>query len=251
MGWLSDTFGGGDQAGKAEKKYQEYMQQALQMLRAHEATGRGDISGALTQALGFGAPYRGAGQEALGAYMAGMGLPTGQPGVAGAQQGAIDRFAATPGYKFALQQGLHAVGRQAAARGLAGSGAEQRELQRTGQGLAQREYGQYQSRLAGLAGMGQQEAGRAAQYAYGTGGELSQLGLGYAGLQTPLYGQMGQAAAEAEMAKQPGFGQKLLGGGLGGAVLGGLGGLFGGGGLGGVLGGALHSGLLGAAGAFL
>ena len=201
MGFFSDMFGGNTGAGDAEKKYMQYMQQALANLQGHEATGRSDITGALKQGLGFQQPYMEAGKSALGAYMGSMGLPGGSPG---GQQGAVDRFTQSPGYQYALNQGLSAASRGAAAAGLSGSGAAQKELQQRGQGMANQEFGQYQGRLAGLAGMGQHASDVSSQMAYGTGGELSQQGLGYAGQETGVYGNMGQAAAEAEMAKAAG-----------------------------------------------
>jgi hypothetical protein len=238
MGWFSDItgglFGGSSGAGDAEKKYMQYMQQAMSNLQAHEQTGRTDITGALNKALGFGEPYREAGKTALGSYMASMGLPGGTPAAPGqgsAQQGAIDRFTTSPGYQFALNSALGAVNKGAAASGFAGSGAEQKELQQRASGLADLEYGQYQGRLANLAGMGQEEAGRAAQMTYGTGGELAQLGLGYSGQETGLYGEMGQAEAEAEMAKAADKNRKFgnMGAALG--ALAGFGGIFGTGGI--------------------
>jgi hypothetical protein len=194
MGWFRDLFGGGIK--DAQRQYQDYMQKGMQEMEQRRLEGRGDIQQSLEQALGYGAPYRAVGGEALGALGAGLGLAGG-----GAQQGALDRFKESPGYQFALQQGLTGVSRGLAARGLAGSGAEARELQRTGQGLASEEYGQYQSRLAGLAGMGQTAAEQAAQQAQQAGSELSRAGEYYGGAEAGLYGQMGQAAAQARMAE--------------------------------------------------
>jgi len=237
MGFFSDMFGGNTGAGDAEKKYMQYMQQALANLQGHEATGRSDITGALKQGLGFQQPYMEAGKSALGAYMGSMGLPGGDGagGAGGAgygvQQGAVDRFTQSPGYQYALNQGLSAASRGAAATGLSGSGAAQKELQRRGQGMADLGFGQYQGRLAGLAGMGQHASDVSSQMAYGTGGELAQQGLGYAGQETGVYGQMGQSAAEAEMAEAADKNRKS--GNMWSSIgaLAGFGGMFGSGGL--------------------
>lgn len=183
--------------GDASDTYQQYLQKALGTLQQHEAAGRQAMTGYYGQALGFGAPYREAGAGALGAYQGTLGLGGPQ-----AQQQALTSFRASPGYQFAMQQGLQGVQRQMAARGLGGSGAEMRALQGVGQGLAQQEYGQYQQRLAGLAGMGQQQAGQAAQLAYGTGAGLAGMGQQYAGDIASLYGTMGAAQAEAERARR-------------------------------------------------
>lgn len=197
-GILGDIFS--DPTAGAET-YQNYLRQAMDALRQHEATGRGDITQHYQQALGFGDPYRTAGAGALGAYQQSLGL-----GAPTTPNAALNQFRASPGYQFALQQGLQGVRHAMAARGLGGSGAEMQALQARGQGLADQEYQRYQQQLAGLAGMGQQEAGRAAQLAYGTGGALAGLGQQYAQPISGLYGQMGQAAAQAEhmRAQRPG-----------------------------------------------
>ena len=196
-GSISDIFGGGMVGAirNAGQTYQQYLQKALGALQQHEQAGRGDIEDYYGRGVGFGAPYREAGQQALGAYQGSLGLQ----GPAG-QQRAIDTFRASPGYQFALNQGLEGVKRQEAARGLGGSGAELRALQRTGQGLADQEFGQYQQRLAGLAGAGQQAGLAAQQGAFGAGGQLAQLGLGYGGQIAGMYGTLGQEQAQSQLA---------------------------------------------------
>lgn len=178
-------FGGDDDASKAIEKanqqYQEYVQKAMAELRTSRTQGRTDISG-------YAAPYVQAGQQGLQAYLGSLGLAGGD-----AQQSAVDRFRQGPGYQFALRQGMDAITSANAARGMTGSGAAAMALQRYGQGLASQQYGQYQSQLAGLAGMGQQTSMR-------TGGELAQLGLGYSGDIAGLYGQAGQAQAASTIA---------------------------------------------------
>jgi hypothetical protein len=195
-------FDGG--AEEANREYQKYMQQALDEMRASEAQGRGDITGYSRQALGYGEPYREAGQQALGAYEGTLGLTGGR-----GQQTALDRFKASPGYQYAVNQAMQGVRRAEAGRGLGGSGAEEAELQRRAEGLASQEYGQYQNRLASLAGSGQQVAGQAAQLAYGTGGTLANLGQRYSAQQAAALGQMGQSAAEAKMAGSSGLGKAI------------------------------------------
>lgn len=187
---------GGQSIDEGMDYYKQQMQQALAELRSHEATGRGDISSQLAAALGYGAPYRQAGGQALQAYMGSLGL-----GGGGAAKTARESFQESPGYQFALKQGLQATQRGAAAGGMMGSGAEQRELQRVGQGMAQQQYGGWQSKLAGLSGMGQQAAQAAAGERMQAGGQLAQLGLGYGGQISGLFGQLGQAGAESGMAK--------------------------------------------------
>lgn len=186
MGFLGNLFGGDHEASDAIKEsnriYQEYAQKAQDELRKQQAQGRTDITG-------YAKPYVEAGRTGLDAYMASLGLgPEGGRG----QTRAVDRFRMSPGYQFALRQGLDAVRSRGAAGGMIGSGAEARELQRYGQGLAAQEYGRYQQRLTGLASMGQQTSMR-------TGLGLAQLGLGYGGDIANIYGSMGRASAASAM----------------------------------------------------
>jgi hypothetical protein len=84
------------------------------------------------------------GNIALGAY--GLG-----PNAAGIQAG----FQASPGLKFATDQGLEAILRNANASGMAAGGNQLRESQTFGQGLAQQDYNNWRSGVAGI-GTGQQ-----------------------------------------------------------------------------------------------
>lgn len=189
-------FGVSNAIREGGEAYQSYLEDAMNKLKAEEAAGRGDISKYYQEGLGFGAPYRQAGEQALGAYEGTLGL-----GGPGGRQQALDAFRTSPGYQYALHQGLQGVQRGMAARGLSGSGAEMRALQGVGQGLASQEYGQYQQRLAGLAGMGAGQAGQAMQAALGTGRGLAGLGEFYGGREAGISETMGQARAEVLMAK--------------------------------------------------
>jgi len=222
-GAAGSLFGGGDDNKgyeEALERYQQYMNRAVGEFQKSQATGRGDIERYYRTGLGFTEPYREAGKTALGDYMASLGER------GGAAQGSIlDKFRTSPGYKFALQQGTQAMERGAAARGGLLSGGEQKELTRYGTGLADQEYGGYQSRLAELAGMGQQAATGAQQAAIGTGGALAGLGVQYSGLLGQAYGQMGQAASEARLAEMQAAEQRRaefakMFGQIGGAALG-------------------------------
>ena len=102
-------------------------------------------------------------------------------------------FEADPGYQFRLSEGLKAIERSGAARGLALSGRQLKDLQRFGQGLASEEFGraygrEYQeafneyitgregrnlrfNRLASLAGLGQTSSTTSANLAAQTGAQ--------------------------------------------------------------------------------
>lgn len=88
------------------------------------------------------APWRSAGEGALGR-------------LTGAMAGNQDQFKASPGYDFRLSQGVQAAERSAAARGLLGSGATMKAVQRYGEGLASSEYNNWFNQNLGLAGLGQ------------------------------------------------------------------------------------------------
>lgn len=98
-------------------------------------------------------PFIGAGQNALTS----MGNLSGLNGQA-ASNAALSNFQASPGYGFAVQQGLQAVDHGAAANGMLRSGETLRAEQTLGNNLANQEFGNYFNRLSGIAGMGLQGA---------------------------------------------------------------------------------------------
>jgi len=105
------------------------------------------------------APYREAGQSALTKYADSLGLN----GDAARDQFRAD-FRADPGYQFAFDEGQRAVQGSAAARGGLLSGGALRALQRTGQGMADQQYGSYLDRFGYLANMGQNSAAQTGQF---------------------------------------------------------------------------------------
>ena len=207
MGFFEDLmsmFGGGKLTGGGLPDYSAMEKQLQQMY----GQGRGDISQALTRALGYQQPFMQAGKGALGTYLGTLGL-----GTQTQQQEAARRFQESPGYQYQLQQGTQAAERAAAARGMMGSGAEQRALQRVGQGLASQQYGQWQQRLAGLSGMGAQTGAQMAQEQTGAGRGLASLGAQYGGLLSNLYGRLAGVQAQEMPYQYAGLG--ALGQGIG------------------------------------
>lgn len=67
-------------------------------------------------------------------------------------------FMNSPDYAYALQQGVRASDRSAAARGALGSGGHSGDLMQLGQGLALQNADNYWNKLAGRAGQGQSTA---------------------------------------------------------------------------------------------
>lgn len=185
LGSLSSLFGGGDKMPSYDKM--------LKMLQGMYGQGRKDISGGLERGLGFEAPYMAAGQEGLETYLGSMGL-----GGEAARQKAFETFKEAPGYQYKLDQGLSAVQKGMGASGLAGSGAEEKALQQTGQGLANQEFSNFQNRLAALASGGQQVAETGAGQTLGAGEALGNLGLGYGRTMANMWGS-GKSAQASEL----------------------------------------------------
>jgi len=141
------------------------------------------------QIYGDLAPSRAAGEQALFALSDQLGLP--RPVVAnnlvtdpttGEPYPTTDafNFRQTPGYQFQFNEGVKAIDRGAAARGLLKSGGRLKALERFGQGLADREYGDYMNRLAAIAGLGQTATTQTGQFGAQNALAAGQAGIGAA-----------------------------------------------------------------------
>lgn len=122
------------------------------------------------------APFAGAGNNALSAYLSEMGLGE-APMIGGQQYGGIDL---SPAARFAMEQGFEGVQSSAAAGGMLNSGAALAGLERTRFGLAQGDRENQLNRLGGLADMGMGAAGMqataGANMAAGTSNALANIG---------------------------------------------------------------------------
>lgn len=97
-------------------------------------------------------------------------------------QNALATFRNTPGYQFSYDQGLNAIDRSAASRGMLLSGGQLKDAQTYGQGVADQGYGNYFNQLFQLSGLGE-NAGAAtgnAGVATGQGVAGSQIAAGNA-----------------------------------------------------------------------
>lgn len=72
------------------------------------------------------------------------------------QANALAKFKTSPDYQFRFQEGLNALDRSAASKGMLLSGAQTRRAQEYGGGLASGEYNNYFNKLMGMSGAGQQ-----------------------------------------------------------------------------------------------
>jgi len=102
-------------------------------------------------------PFMDVGENALYNLAAGAGIDyEGAPGtVEERRDTALSRFMASPDYGFRVTEGINALDRSASSRGRLRSGAQDKAITKYGQNVASGEWGNYQNRLASLAGLGQ------------------------------------------------------------------------------------------------
>lgn len=108
---------------------------------------------ALAQQKELGAPYTAFGQSGIKPLQDLLGLTAGS--TPASQQAAL---AGTPGYQFALQQGLQSTKAQATAMGMGLSGNTLAALDQYSTGLADQTYQQRVGNLEGVVGVGQAAA---------------------------------------------------------------------------------------------
>lgn len=171
---------------------------AAQEQAAQQATAQQQA--AYGQAQGNLAPYMSAGTNALTNLTNLLGIGAGGAGPSspilamlglapGGTAGQIDptKFYGSPGYQYQLQQGLNAVTNSNARTGLGGNAL--RELQQTGQGLANQTWNQYLgnastawqqllSNLSSLAGSGQNAATNLSDIGIKVGGQIGANTIG-------------------------------------------------------------------------
>jgi hypothetical protein len=160
-------------------------------------------------------PYTQPTQGAAGMQADALGLG----GAAGTQR-AQEAFTAGPGYQFALDQGLQALNRNAASRGMLSSGNNTQDILRYSQGLANQEYGNWLNRLGDFSQLGLSSA--AGQT--GRQNALAGLDTGYGNAQAGVYSNTANNLAELMAPKQQqpsGLGSAIAGGlNLGGSLVG-------------------------------
>lgn len=104
-------------------------------------------------------PYREAGDKTLPYYAGILNIPGYEP------VDPTEALEATPGYNWMYNQGLEAIDRAAAAKGMLGSGPVAKQLINYGQGMAQtKAYEPYMNKLYGLVGTGANAAAQSGQY---------------------------------------------------------------------------------------
>jgi hypothetical protein len=106
-----------------------------------------------------------------------------------------------PGYQFAQEEGVQALDRSAAARGMLGSGRQSKDLLRFGTGLADQTYGNQFARLMSGAGLGMNATQGQAQ---GLQGQLGARQTAYGGMMNAA-GTIGQGDIAAANARSAGI----------------------------------------------
>lgn len=195
-----------------------FQQQAQQQSLTALGQGNQQAQDAVNAAIGYYEPYNDAGLNGLDMLQNALGLNGAQGNAA-----ATSAFQANPGYQFSMDQGLQALDRSAAARGLLNSGNQSTDVLNYATGLANQEYGGWLSNVGGLSQLGM----TAAQGMAGEQNTLAGLATNYGTQQANLFGNtannigsafqqgmMSDAAANAQTR------QNTLGGIMGGLNLG-------------------------------
>ena len=182
-GFFSNLFGAGD-TGKATKKAAEENIQVLGDYRDTASglydTGFDTANERIGEARGLYSGMSKRGLAGLDSYFDALGL-NGAEGNARA----VDQFQTAPGYDFRMEQGLQALDRRAAGRGMLASGNTNLDTIRFAQGLADQEYNSYLDRLSGLGSLYQQGVSGEANAL----GNLANLATGEAGARVGLESQ--------------------------------------------------------------
>lgn len=118
---------------------------------------------------------------------------------------AMGGFTASPGYQNALEGGVRAIDRSAAARGMLRSGNTLQAVETFGQGLASADFGSWYNRLADLSKGGQAAAAAGQQQASNVlSGQIGDANKGIAqtiasagGQQASIYGNMASGITNA------------------------------------------------------
>lgn len=146
-------------------------------------SGKNAIQDAMNAAQANYAPYLAAGNQAEGT----LANLYGNNGTA-AQSSAFQNFQNTPGYQFALQQGLNAVNANAAAMGSPLSGNNQQAVNNYAQGVANQTYNNYVNQLQNMASGGANAATGVSNAGLTGAGGIAQIGQNNANNQNTAIG---------------------------------------------------------------
>lgn len=163
------------QTGAANKASSAEMQMFRETQNANKAAykqGAADIGGNFKAAENYIGQYDDYGVKANNRLSALSGIN----GSAAMQR----QLEQDPGYQFRMSQGVNALDRSAASRGMLQSGAQQKALTQYGQGLASDELNNAFTRLSSMRDSGQTAANNLSQLRMGRGTALANLAVGQA-----------------------------------------------------------------------
>lgn len=153
---------GADQAAQVQREGLQQQEKQFETTRTDALDiynkNRDDALSVYNTSRGDLAPYRDIGSNALLALSDTLGIA--RPKGFEATNTGNPQFRTDPGYKFAFDEGLKAV--DARFPGMSRSGAKAKALTEYGQGAADQQYGNWLSRLSGLASVGQTATGQSA-----------------------------------------------------------------------------------------
>ena len=232
---LGDLFSDSNEkqaANTVDKGYKKGYKQATKQLnrgfkglKADYAKAMDSIATGADTSLGYYDGFQPGIDAASGLYSDAIGV-NGAEGNARAE----GAFTVSPGYEFQVNQGLDAIDRRAASRGMLASGNNQIDTLGYAGGLAKQEYGSWLDRLAGQQGIGVGIAGAKAGLTTGaatqnaavrTGLGDVKMGLGERKADLGYATRLGRAGVEADyLAGKDGTGANIVGAVTGGASLG-------------------------------
>lgn len=155
---------------------------ALDQISGSEGVATGAINTSRDAALAEFDPFVAAAAGAPGMYSDAIGLG-GDTG----RDRAVSAFRASPGYDFMVNQGLDAIDRRAASRGMLGSGNTRIDTANYVTGVADQEYGSWLDRLAGQQEFGANIAGGRAGIHTASGQNLADIATGSGTRRAAIY----------------------------------------------------------------
>ena len=153
---LFDAFSASDEQAMADKGYARYEKQAKKSIKGYQQAGQ-QGQGFLDQGIAAQQPLMDRGNPGMDWYGNLLGINGGDP------QARQQFLEGTPGYQFALDQGIEGLNRGANARGMLQSGNNSQDIMRFASGLASQNYFNLLNAGQPYFGLGQGAAGNIQQ----------------------------------------------------------------------------------------
>jgi hypothetical protein len=193
MSLFGDLFGSG---------YQDAAQAQIQGLNNAQAAEKPLYNQAQTNTQNYGTASIQPFSSAFNSNTAGANQYAAALGIGGDPASVMNLWQNTPGYQFTLNQGLQAIDRGAASRGMLTSGNTLAAEQAYGSGLANQYYQNYVNSLQPYLGAQNTSATGLAQANQWTGGNLASENLNQGNYLSNIQTGIGNAQAAADTATQ-------------------------------------------------